>query len=211
MAGTPGRRAFRKRVRERLTLGGGSFGGALGQPGRALGQCGLGLRDPSALEGGVARGCPSWLDGHVSVRIKPGPQESLRSALQASWAPARRGMRTWSGMGRGDEERRRRRTGTRSTPGVWVSGELPPGWSSVNQAGVPGQGEGGIEPPVAETPAGRAAPAGRPDQGRGEQLTSLVRSPGVMVLLPGPDPSQATVLIGRQCPHSAGANCPPRA
>lgn len=118
----------------------------------------------------------------VRPRLKPGPQESLRSALQASWAPATPGDEDLERDGEGDEEEEDEDEVDSLTSGSQVS--CPLVWSSVNQAGVPGQGEG-RDPNLLlqKPPAGRAAPAVSPIRAAGSSWPSLVRSPGVMVLL----------------------------
>lgn len=87
----------------------------------------------------------------VCPRLKPGPQESLRSALQAFRAPATPRDEDLEREGEGDEEEEDEDEVDSLTSGSQVS--CPLVWSSVNQAGVPGQREGaGSAPPVAETP-----------------------------------------------------------
>lgn len=105
----------------------------------------------------------------VRPRLKLGPQESLRSALQASWAPATPGDEDLERDGEGDEEEEDEDEVDSLTSGSQVS--CPLVWSSVNQAGVPGRGEGtGSAPPVAETPCWQGSPSCEPGQGRGKQL-----------------------------------------
>lgn len=111
-------------------------------------------------------------------------------------------------MGGCDEEERTRRG---RPPDVWAPCSRPWFGASVNQAGAPGWGEGaGSQPSCWVKPLlARAAPAVSPIRAAGSSWPSLVR-PGVMVLLgPGPDLFQATVLDWAPVPTPVGASCPP--
>ena len=107
-------------------------------------------------------------------RLKPRPQESLRSALQASRTPAT--PRDEDLEREGDEEEDDEDEDDSLTSVSQVS--CPLVWGSVNQAGVPQRGGVGSEPAVVEIPCWqgsspvvpRPSPSCEPGQGHGKQL-----------------------------------------
>lgn len=122
-------------------------------------------RELPILVAGRTRGRP---------RLKPRPQESLCSALQASRAPAT--QKDEDLEREGDEEEEDEDEDDSLTSASQVS--CPLVWGSVNQAGVPRRGGVGSAPAVEEIPCWqgsspvvpRPSPSCEPGQGLGKQL-----------------------------------------
>lgn len=124
-------------------------------------------RELPILVAGRTRGRP---------RLKPRPQESLCSALQASRAPATQKDEDLEREGDEEEEEEDEDEDDSLTSASQVS--CPLVWGSVNQAGVPRRGGVGSAPAVEEIPCWqgsspvvpRPSPSCEPGQGLGKQL-----------------------------------------